>query len=115
MTESEHGVATTENPTDERQAAHERVATGALANWMRACAAHPWRVVVSWLGIIAVLIVLVATIGGSLRDEFTIPGSDTQKATDLIEASVIVPKPDGNPPTPVFRVLLISNVAPSAT
>ena len=29
---------------------------------------------------------LVATVGGSLRDEFEIPGSDTQKATDLIEA-----------------------------
>ena len=40
----------------------------------------------AWVGIIVVLIVLVATIGGSLRDEFTIPGSDTQKATDLIEA-----------------------------
>ena len=26
-----------------------------------------------------------ATVGGSLRDEFEIPGSDTQKATDLIE------------------------------
>jgi putative drug exporter of the RND superfamily len=29
---------------------------------------------------------LVATVGGSLRDEFDIPGSDTQKATDLIES-----------------------------
>ncbi|HET6601410.1 MAG TPA: MMPL family transporter, partial [Gaiella sp.] len=27
-----------------------------------------------------------ATVGGSLRDEFEIPGSDTQRATDLIEA-----------------------------
>ena len=32
------------------------------------------------------LIVLVGTVGGELRDEFEIPGSDTQKATDLIEA-----------------------------
>jgi len=31
--------------TAERRAAHERLATGALARWMRACAAHPWRVV----------------------------------------------------------------------
>ena len=53
---------------------------------MRACATHPWRVVFGWIGIIATLIVLVATVGGSLEDEFTIPGSDTQKATDLIEA-----------------------------
>ncbi len=70
----------------ERRAAHERLSTGALARWTRACASHPWRVVVAWVGIIALLVVLVATIGGALRDEFEIPGSDTQKATDLIES-----------------------------
>jgi RND superfamily putative drug exporter len=53
---------------------------------MRACASHPWRVVIAWVGIIAALIVLVATVGGSLKDQFEIPGSDTQKATDLIES-----------------------------
>ncbi|HKE52993.1 MAG TPA: MMPL family transporter [Actinomycetes bacterium] len=42
--------------------------------------------IVAWLGIIAGLIVLVATVGGGLRDEFEIPGSDTQRATDLIES-----------------------------
>jgi RND superfamily putative drug exporter len=70
----------------EPRAAHERLATGALAGWARACATHPWRVVASWIGIVLLLIVLVATVGGSLRDEFEIPGSETQKATDLIEA-----------------------------
>ena len=74
-----------ENGTD-RLAAHERLSTGALARWMRACASHPWRVVLSWLGILVLLIALVATVGGSLKDEFEIPGSDTQRATDLIEA-----------------------------
>jgi RND superfamily putative drug exporter len=69
-----------------RRAAHERLSTGALARWGRACATHPWRVVGGWVGIVALLIVLVATVGGSLRDEFEIPGSDTQKATDLIES-----------------------------
>jgi RND superfamily putative drug exporter len=69
----------------ERRAAHERLSTGALARWARACATHPWRVVGGWVGIVAVLIVLVATVGGSLKDEFEIPGSDTQRATDLIE------------------------------
>jgi RND superfamily putative drug exporter len=77
---------TTEHSTSERRAAHERLSTGALAAFTRACASHPWRVVFAWLGIIAVLIVSVATIGGELRDEFEIPGSDTQKATDLIES-----------------------------
>jgi RND superfamily putative drug exporter len=70
----------------ERRAAHERLATGGLARWTRACATHPWRVVGAWIGIIVLLVASVATFGGSLRDEFEIPGSDTQKATDLIEA-----------------------------
>jgi len=70
----------------ERRAARERLSTGALARWARACSTHPWRVIIGWVGIVAALIVLVATIGGSLKDEFEIPGSDTQKATDLIES-----------------------------
>jgi RND superfamily putative drug exporter len=70
----------------ERRAAHERLSTGVLARWTRACATHPWRVVGAWLGIFALLVVLVVAVGGELRDEFEIPGSDTQRATDLIEA-----------------------------
>jgi RND superfamily putative drug exporter len=73
-------------PMATRRAAHERLSTGALARWARANASHPWRVIGSWLGIVVVLIVLVGTVGGSLKDEFEIPGSDTQKATDLIES-----------------------------
>ncbi len=79
-------VPDAERTSGERLAAHERLSTGSLARWTRACANNPWRVVLSWIGIIALLIVLVATIGGSLRDEFEIPGSDTQKAVDLIES-----------------------------
>jgi RND superfamily putative drug exporter len=70
----------------ERRAAHERLSTGALARWARLCASHPWRVVFSWIGILVLLVVLVGSVGGGLRDEFKIPGSDTQKATDLIES-----------------------------
>src|ERR687898_2444848 len=73
-------------PTRERRAAHERLSTGGLARWTRACATHPWRVVLGFLASVAVLILLVGTVGGELRDEFEIPGSDTQRATDLIEA-----------------------------
>src|SRR6266542_2504440 len=75
-----------QEPAVERRAAHERLATGALARWTRACATHPWRVVGGWVGIVVALVVLVATVGGSLKDQFEIPGSDTQKATDLIES-----------------------------
>src|SRR4051794_4273288 len=70
----------------DRRAAHEPLPTGAWARWTRACATHPWRVVFGWIAIVAVLIGLVGAVGGSLRDEFEIPGSDTQKATDLIES-----------------------------
>src|SRR5918994_7961680 len=70
----------------DRRAAHQRLSTGALARWARANASHPWRVILSWLGIVVLLVVLVGTVGGSLKDEFEIPGSDTQKATDLIES-----------------------------
>jgi RND superfamily putative drug exporter len=85
--EGRPGVApAAEGTSTGRLAAHERLSTGALARWTRACATHPWRVVGGWLGIVVVLIGLVATIGGSLKDEFSIPGSDAQRATDLIEA-----------------------------
>ena len=73
-------------PATEHTAAHERMSTGALASWARMCAAHPWRIVLGWIAIVVVLIGLVATVGGELRDEFEIPGSDSQKAIDLIES-----------------------------
>src|ERR671918_2730061 len=76
----------TEGPRFERRAAHERLATGGLARWARFCATHPGRIFLGWLGIVAALIVLVIGFGGGLKDEFEIPGSDTQKATDLIES-----------------------------
>ncbi len=84
MTDQERGAA--KAAAGERRAAHERLSTGALARWTRACATHPWRVVFGWVGIVALLIVLVGTVGGQLRDKFEIPGSDTQRATDLIES-----------------------------
>ncbi|HJV30205.1 MAG TPA: MMPL family transporter, partial [Gaiellaceae bacterium] len=83
---SEHNLGPDGERGKTRRVAHERLATGALARWARTCATHPWRVISGWVGIVVLLIVLVATVGGSLKDEFDIPGSDTQKATDLIEA-----------------------------
>src|SRR3712207_4938560 len=70
----------------ERRLAHQRLSTGALARWARMNASHPWRVIGAWVAIVIVLVGLVGTVGGELRDEFEIPGSETQKATDLIEA-----------------------------
>ena len=68
-------------------AAERRVAhTGGLARIAGACAHHPWRVVLSWLGVFVVLIGLNVAFHGKLINDFKIPGSDTQKATDLITA-----------------------------
>jgi RND superfamily putative drug exporter len=83
---TEHNLRSDNDRGIGRQAAHERLATGGLARWARMCASHPWRVIAGWVGIVIVLVLLVVTIGGSLKDEFEIPGSDTQKATDLIES-----------------------------
>ncbi len=85
MTENQSGTTPGTNGA-QRRAAHERLSTGTLARWARFCATHPWRLVAGWVGIVVVLVFLVATVGGSLRDKFEIPGSDTQKATDLIES-----------------------------
>src|SRR5688572_15172200 len=70
----------------DRRLAHERLSTGALAGMMRAFAAHPWRTIAGWFAVAGVLLGLFITVGGSLKDEFEIPGSETQRATDLIEA-----------------------------
>ena len=62
-----------------------RTATGALAGFARACASHPWRVVGGWF--VATLILIGLTIGfhGKLQNEFKLPGSDTQRASDLLK------------------------------
>ncbi|HVI37261.1 MAG TPA: MMPL family transporter, partial [Gaiellales bacterium] len=60
--------------------------SGALARWAGRCARHPWRVIGSWLVIFVSLIVLNIAFHGTLVNDFNIPGSDVQKATDLINA-----------------------------
>src|SRR5438876_10158032 len=67
---------------EERRLAH----SGGLARLAGACARRPWRVVAGWLGVVVVLIGLNAAFHGKLINDFKIPGSDTQKATDLITA-----------------------------
>ena len=72
---------------------------GSCSILVRWCANHTWTVVLGWVAILALLILLVATVGGSLKDEFEIPGSDTQRATDLIEAECRA----AHPPEPQRR------------
>jgi putative drug exporter of the RND superfamily len=67
---------------EERRIAH----SGGLARWAGHCARHPWRVIGTWLGIVVVLIGLNVAFHGTLVNEFKVPGTDFQKATDLINA-----------------------------
>jgi RND superfamily putative drug exporter len=58
---------------------------GALARLARACASHPRRTIAVWVALLVVAVGSSATFGGRLVNEFTIPGSETQQATDLLK------------------------------
>ena len=47
-------------------------------------ARHPWRVIGAWIVAIAIVGGLAATFGGPLNDNYTIPGTSTQRASDLL-------------------------------
>ena len=64
---------------------HTPVHTGALARLVRACAEHPRRTIGAWFVIIAVVIGANLAFGGELVNNTTIPGSEAQQATDLLE------------------------------
>src|SRR5215831_2294029 len=77
-----------DTPTHQQQLDEERLIahSGGLARFLGHCAAHPWRVIATWAGIVVVFIVLNVAFHGTLKDEFKVPGTDFQKATDLINA-----------------------------
>jgi putative drug exporter of the RND superfamily len=78
-----------------------RPATGALASFARKCASHPRRVLGIWFVTTLALIALVVVAHGTLVNEFKLPGSDTQRATDLLESKF--PAQNGSALTFVFR------------
>src|SRR3954465_199581 len=101
---------------EERRIAH----TGSLARIAGACARRPWRVVGGWLAIFILLIGLNAAFHGKLINDFKIPGSDTQKATDLIDAKfggqkgaalrVVVAAPPGRRLDPPARTAAVDKM-----
>ena len=58
---------------------------GPLAALARGCAHHPVRTVVVWAVALVAIILSSQAFGGALVNEFTIPGSETQSAVDLLE------------------------------
>jgi RND superfamily putative drug exporter len=67
---------------EERLLAH----SGLLAAIAGGCARRPWRAIGAWVAVLAVLIGLNVAFHGALVNEFKVPGTDFQKATDLITA-----------------------------
>ncbi|MGN6379206.1 MAG: MMPL family transporter [Gaiellales bacterium] len=75
---------------EEQRIAH----SGALARFIGHCAHHPWRVIATWFATVVVLIGLNVAFHGTLQNNFRVPGTDFQKATDLITAKF--PKQKGD-------------------
>jgi len=75
--------------------------TGALARLARACAFHPWRTIGIWVALIFMIGAASATFGGTLVNEFKIPGSESQKASDLLTERF--PERSGDAAQIVFR------------
>jgi putative drug exporter of the RND superfamily len=65
---------------------HSHSNGGALARLARACATRPKRTIAFWVALLVVAFGANASFGGKLVNEFTIPGSETQQATDLLKA-----------------------------
>jgi putative drug exporter of the RND superfamily len=77
-----HGAPDPAIVEEQRRIAH----SGGLARLASHFARHPWRVILTWLVIFVALAGLTVAFHGSLINDFNIPGSDVQKATDLINA-----------------------------
>jgi RND superfamily putative drug exporter len=75
--------------------------TGLLASFARKCAYNPWKTIGLWLFGTIILIVLTAAFHGKLVNSFKLPGSDTQRATDLLDSKF--PAQSGSSLTFVFQ------------
>jgi putative drug exporter of the RND superfamily len=60
--------------------------TGGLYRLGRLCVRHRWIVLAVWIVVFAGLAVGARSVGSDLSDNLSLPGTDSQKATDLLEA-----------------------------
>jgi putative drug exporter of the RND superfamily len=59
---------------------------GMLTRLVRGCAEHPRRTMAAWLVLVIAILGIKAAWGGRYVNNTTIPGSEAQQATDLLEA-----------------------------
>jgi RND superfamily putative drug exporter len=50
-----------------------------------ASARHPWRTFASWLLLMGVVFALAGSLGGSFKDDFSAPGSQSERAMQLLD------------------------------
>src|SRR3978361_1513333 len=50
-----------------------------------ASARHPWRTVASWLGVLVAVLFLATSGGGTFADDFSAKGSESARATQLLD------------------------------
>ncbi len=48
-------------------------------------ARHPWRVIGAWLAAAVLVLGLAGSVGGTLNDDYVIPGTSSQRAYDLLQ------------------------------
>ena len=46
---------------------------------------HPWRVIAAWVMVAFAVVMLNQSAGGQPDDDFRLPGSESQRAADLIQ------------------------------
>src|SRR4051812_13237722 len=61
--------------------------SGLLHRLGAACARHGWRVLGIWLVVFLGIGVLAATVGGEVVDEFSVPGTESQHAADVLRST----------------------------
>ena len=52
----------------------------------RYAARYPWRIVGAWVALAFVAVALNANVGGAVKNDFRVPGTESRKAADLLEA-----------------------------
>ncbi|MFC8085891.1 MMPL family transporter [Streptomyces sp. NPDC057340] len=55
---------------------------GALAGWAQR---HRWAALVLWVAVVAAITLGSTAVGSAYKNDFTLPGTDSQRATDLFE------------------------------
>src|SRR6266566_1937519 len=57
-----------------------------LSRWARTAARNRGKVLLAWIAGLVAVILLSRTVGGTFANSFSIPGTESQRATDLLKS-----------------------------